>query len=244
MKVHLSLLVYWGIIPFINFIFWFYLSKTQFLSNTQCATLSDQPVHAQVEQSLEAMLEQSRLELEAETQARPCELVDVDSSTNTATECNHRVPIDHNEYFVTLEETYAFETYRTEQLASMAMDLVLKTYTDDDTLVLHYRGNKVSNDNDECQSIDHHMLPSFEQVCMAVVYSDSTDVTLDIARIDQDIDIYGLSISNPDPSQIDKYSTRYALNAHNNNKFWPTGFFRKVPKERGRERTKEKLGML
>eukprot|EP01034_Spumella_vulgaris_P027690 gene27690-34452_t len=51
-----------------------------------------------------------------------------------------------------------------------------------------------------------------------------------------------MSISQPDPSQIDKYSQKFALNLHNEGKMRPTGFFRKVPKDRGRERLKQKLG--
>ena len=42
------------------------------------------------------------------------------------------------------------------------------------------------------------------------------------------MDVYGVKISDPDPSQIDKYSKKYALNVHNEGKMSPAGFFRKV----------------
>ena len=58
-----------------------------------------------------------------------------------------------------------------------------------------------------------------QENCLAVVYSQDTKMTHNLNRIDQDIDIYGLSISNPDPSQIDKYSVKFALNKHNEGKF-------------------------
>ena len=47
-------------------------------------------------------------------------------------------------------------------------------------------------------------------------------------RFDDDVDVYGVKISDPDPSQIDKYSKKYALNVHNEGKMSPAGFFRKV----------------
>lgn len=53
--------------------------------------------------------------------------------------------------------------------------------------------------------------------------------------------MYGLKISDPDPSQIDKYSKKYALNVHNEGKRSVAGYFRKVPKDKGRERVRDKL---
>ena len=47
-------------------------------------------------------------------------------------------------------------------------------------------------------------------------------------RFDDDVDVYGVKISDPDPSQIDKYSKKYPLNAHNEGKMFPGGYFRKV----------------
>ena len=73
------------------------------------------------------------------------------------------------------------------------------------------------------------------------MYVANTNASYGINRVDQNIDIYGMSISDPDPSQIDKYSS-FALNIHNESTMRATGFFRKVPKDRGRDRLKQKPG--
>jgi hypothetical protein len=238
MKIDIALFLYWVIVPFLNFLFWFHLSRGHFSSQARC---KKQVTALEQAETLKVMLEQSLIELQAETSSRPCE----EALFNELPQCHHYMGTSRDDFFMTLEDTIPFEKYRRERLASMTLDLVIQTYTNQDTVVLHYRG-ALSQRNDEstdnCQSLDHHFLDYSDNVCMAIMISSNTDNTLDVARIDQDIDIYGLSVSNPDPSQIDKYSSKFILNSYNKNKFWPTGFFRKVPKERGRIRTKEKLG--
>lgn len=242
MKVDLMIVIYWLLLPLINFVFWFYTSKTN-LWAFHCASNPTVPLSDAADATMVAMLEKSLQELQAETLSQPCS---VERQRPLEPQCNHRVPAEEGEFFVTFENTERFDQYRQERLASMTLNIVLKTYTDADTMVLHYRGRKDQRQggrgDDSCISLDHHFLDADPSSCMAVVYSSNTNISYDIARVDLDIDIYGLSISNPDPSQIDKYSTKFALNVHNQNKLWPTGFFRKVPKERGRIRTKEKLG--
>eukprot|EP01033_Poteriospumella_lacustris_P013982 gene13982-9986_t len=181
----------------------------------------------------------------ASTQNVPCpvaaskeeekEETDDDSVSNGS--CNLRVPVGAaSEYGVEFQDTTEFEKFRAQKLASMTQDILLKTYAGTDTAILHRKKDT------ECQTIDLHMSDRHPDTCLAVVFSPTLTKTNNLARIDQDIDIYGLSISNPDPSQVDKYSTKFTLNKHNEGKLWPQGFFRKVPKERGRERTKDKLG--
>lgn len=235
MKVDLLLFLYWVMIPFINFLVWFYLSKTHFFS-----PLSSCPgqleAHAAVPQdsSMKSMLEHSKLELQAESLSQPCDA----ASPIMQPKCPAMTQADKSSYSVTLENTMDFEAYRRQRLASMTMDLVLQTYTDQDTLVLSYGAGK----QPDCQHLDHHFLDTHDDVCFAVAYVSNTEISYDVQRFDSDIDIYGLSLTNPDPSQIDKYSSKFPLNKHNQDRSFPTGFFRKVPKERGRERTKEKLG--
>lgn len=239
MKIDIKLVIYWGLIPLINFLLWFYVSKTRMFSKTG----SPCPVSHTEEDSLKALLEQSLLELQAESMAQPCDVGQTISEQEPI--CNRFVSLDNDAFVVTLENTDKFDEYRQERLASMTLSLVLKTYTERDTIVLHYRGRKEhrhQNPSDECLHLDHHFVDNKEATCMAVVYLENANNTYDVSRVDSDIDLYGLSISNPDPSQIDKYSTKYKFNEHNANKLWPTGFFRKVPKEKGRIRMKEKLG--
>eukprot|EP00981_Chlorochromonas_danica_P009531 scaffold2721_cov181-Ochromonas_danica.AAC.9 len=192
------------------------------------------------------------------TEDLPCPILPsyTSSSTSNSGGGNRRRKVNNGRdntiggfFDVTFQNTLEFEKYRRDRLASMSLDLVVQTYTSSDTLLFHYLGREGEggggggdDDEEKCLHLDHHFLDISMDTCMAIVMVENTNHTYDTIRIDQDIDIYGLSISNPDPSQIDKYSTKFGLNRFNQNKIWPTGFFRKVPKERGRERTKEKLG--
>ncbi len=121
----------------------------------------------------------------------------------------------------------------------MTVDIMLKTYIEElDTMYVYTKENK----DTECVAINHHYVFSNDKSCFAVIYIGNTNASYNIGRVDQDVDIYGMKISDPDPSQIDKYSQKFALNLHNEGKMRPTGFFRKVPKDRGRDRLKQKLG--
>eukprot|EP01031_Cornospumella_fuschlensis_P023523 gene23523-28529_t len=241
--------IYWVILPFLNFLLWFYLGKTRLLDHN--APCSSPPTNNSPEtDSLKQILEASLLELQAETRAQPCAAVEASQSINVQT-CSPPTPTDiENRMHVQLVETNEFDKYRTGRLASMTLDIVLQTYTSQDTIVVTYGDSlpKVPSDmlpadpSHPCRHLDHHFLDISQDTCFAVYLTPNSNITYDIQRFDSDIDIYGLSISNPDPSQIDKYSAKYAPNVHNKGHQYPTGFFRKVPKERGRERTKEKLG--
>lgn len=252
MKIPIQEIVLWILLPTMNFIIWFYLSHTGTLSIHSCPDQTEQQLRRTSPQSLEQLLDMSLKQLaeesgggSASTQKDPCpvagskeeekEETDDDSVSNGS--CNLRVPVGAaSEYGIEFQDTMEFEKFRAEKLASMTQDILLKTYAGTDTAILHRKKDT------ECQTIDLHMADRQPDTCLAVVFSPTLTTTNNLARIDQDIDIYGLSISNPDPSQVDKYSTKFTLNKHNEGKLWPQGFFRKVPKERGRERTKDKLG--
>jgi hypothetical protein len=231
-----------------NFVIWLYLSKTGLLStHAECSSLKDEQLRKTSSQPLEQLLDLSLHQLSqesaasptAQTKCRPKPTIaqNQDDEQFDRNTCHLQVPphaIDA--YRLEFQDTMEFEKFRVEKLASMTQDILLKTYAGTDTAILH------RNRDAQCKTMDVHMTDRHPEVCFAVVHSAAVKKTYNLVRVDQNIDIYGLSISNPDPSQVDKYSTKFALNKHNEGKFWPQGFFRKVPKERGRERTKDKLG--
>lgn len=96
-----------------------------------------------------------------------------------------------------------------------------------------------------CLTIDHFISSAKEGSCVGVFFDDNLPLgeANPIVRIDSNIDYYGLSISKPDPAQIDEYSYRFPIN-EKLHVLRTTGFFRRVPKVNGRLRTKMKLGTL
>ena len=244
MKIPLENLIYWFLIPFLNFIIWFYYGKTHTAIIVDCSSSSSSsnptnPITDNTDtndplfspQSLEQLLDQSLEQLAVEAAATPCHQL-----VTTPLQCTYSVKDAPKQMTVKFEETSDIDAWRSAKLAEMInMEILIKSYADTKTAVLYHTADR------PCETYDVHWIDMHSDSCFAVIFSETVNMTLNIARIDQDIDIYGLSISNPDPSQVDKYSQKYSLNQHNQNKFWPTGFFRKVPKERGRERTVDKL---
>lgn len=227
MRIPIEEFLLWVVLPFLNFAIWFYLSHSgSFHHCDPTKQLVNSPM------SLERLLDQSLEQIAKETAAVPC----AEHVSEYSKQCNLRVSQATDKFKLEFEDTYKFDKFRANKLASMTVDILLKTYSGTDTAVLK------KESDEECQTMDIHMIDSHPDTCFAVFTSPTITMTNNLARVDQDIDIYGLSISNPDPSQVDKYSTKFALNEHNEGKFWPQGFFRKVPKERGRERTLDKLG--
>ncbi len=220
MKINLQQIVFWVLVPALNFFIWFYFGKVK-VDKPDCDLLNK-------------LLADSMKELEEEIQ---CETQQID-------ECSPQLKNTAGAISVGHANAYEFEKYREERLASMKADVMLdKTYIDEsDTMYVYPIGNKQTGKQTDCVSIDHHHIVYNEQSCFAVMYTQNTNTSYSIARIDQDIDIYGMSQSRPDPSQIDKYSNKFKLNVHNEGKEHPTGFFRKVPKDRGRDRLKQRLG--
>lgn len=247
MKLPLQELLIWLFIPFLNFIFWFYLSSSN-VEHKSCLTSTT----SQVNPPLQSVLEESQRELDSnkspldENRCRGKKRYDAICEAMKSNKI-----IDHVSVYVDKFENV--DSFRAERLAPLEKNLLLKTMSTDSSLVAVREETPVSglltSSSDsgnvlsaKCHSIDYSLMAHSAPNCFAVVYHENRGFTYNLARVDQDIDIYGLSISVPDPSQVDEYSWRFPLNDHNKGKFWPAGFFRKVPKIRGRERTEDKLG--
>lgn len=213
MKVSLFDLAIWLLVPGLNFFLFYNIGRSTY--SKKC------------EDTLDKLLVESLQELQKEEE---CEQVQSQTCIPSVSQATSGDPVV--EFF----ETFEFEKWRAERLAPMDMNMVLNTY-----IKGGYSG-VVKLSEKPCQSIDEHLTVNDPGSCFAVAYIGNTNKTYNIARVDSNIDHYGVSISRPDPSQIDKYSERYQLNKHNEGILFPTGFFRKVPKVNGRQRTKDKLG--
>ena len=123
--------------------------------------------------------------------------------------------------------TQEFDVYRTERLATMSGKIYM---TDEYPAGLDTSRLRV-NKNAECVSTDHIFMQINEKACVAVAYVGNTNHSYNIIRVNQDVDFHGITISNPDPSQTDKYSASVQgikLNEHNEGRAHPAGYFRKV----------------
>lgn len=213
MKIRVQDVLYWMVIPAFNFFLFYHIGKS---------TLSNK-----CEDAMDKLLVESMQELQKEEE---CVVQQVQQCTPSVKSAASGEPN------LEFHETFEFEKWRSERLAPMDMDIMLNTYIKDSSTVVVKLGAQ------GCKSIDEQLVENNPEGCFAVAYIGNTNKTYNIARVDSNIDHYGVSISRPDPSQIDKYSERYGLNKHNEGLLFPTGFFRKVPKENGRIRTKDKLG--
>lgn len=213
MKINVVSIFIWIVIPTLNFFIWMHFGMT----NVPCDTM-------------EIMLLDSLEELEEIQHDIECELIPKGQCLNDVNDIYDSIRLD-------ILDTYEYEKYRAVRLAPMDVELIIKTYPTNS-----YTSQIRLNSEVECgQLFQHHQAQHVEN-CFAIFYAKDTNISTAIVRFDQNIDIYGVKIDNPDPSQIDKYSKRFELNLHNEGKNFPCGFFRKVPKERGRMRTREKLG--
>ena len=213
MKLKILDVIIWVLLPLLNFFVFYYVGKTTFTK--KCEDVMDK------------LLVESMQELQQE---QDCEVKQSKQCSPSVSEA--RWGAANMEF----RETFEFEKFRSERLAPMDMDIMLNTYIKEaDTGVVKLGPTP-------CTSINEHLMVNEPDSCFAVAYIGHTNISYNIARVDANIDHYGVSISRPDPSQIDKYSERYGLNKHNKGLLFPTGFFRKVPKENGRTRTKDKLG--
>lgn len=213
MKIRVKDVLYWLIVPLFNFFLFYHVGKST--------------VSSKCEDSMDKLLAESMQELQKE---QICEVQQAQKCTPSVRAAKNGEP--NLEFY----ETFEFEKWRSERLAPMDMDIMLNTYIKDSDTVVLKLGQQ------PCISYDEQLFENNENGCFAVAYIGNTNRSYNIARVDSNIDHYGVSISRPDPSQIDKYSERYGLNKHNEGLLFPTGFFRKVPKENGRLRTKDKLG--
>eukprot|EP01040_Poterioochromonas_malhamensis_P006286 gene6286-6766_t len=220
MKVPLQEIIYWILLPLLNFLFWYYFGHMSVLT-TPCEQQIYPNSLKQEKQLLAESLEELKKDCEKQKELKRLERTE--SGKSLFCSKNNDPTTNKRKVSITLEETVEFEKYRKAKLASMTDDISIHIYSNSMTAVAILNTEEVS-DSRSCQSLDHHMITDLT-TCLAIVYSQSINITESLVRVDQDIDIYGLSISNPDP-----------------NHYYPSGFFRKVPKERGRERTKDKLG--
>ena len=230
MKIKVQHIIFWIILPTLNFFLFLYVG-----SNISKSKPCDE---------IDTLLLESLQELEFEQE---CETKQSKQCSPTVREAAHYEPYIH------FEDTDENEKWRSERLADMNMEMMIKTYIKDVLTGVVRLGNKGEGitgadgtrpPKQECASTNQHLVANKPDACFAVAYVSSINHTYHVARVDQNINHYGVSISNPDKSQIDKYSKEFQLNEHNKGRFFPTGFFRKVPKERGRERTKDKLGVF
>lgn len=211
----------WILLPVANFFVWYFYGVAQ--RADQVASICGDKMKELLDESLHALRAASDSE---------CEKI-------TSEQCSHKVNPIHKEAQVKLVNSVEFDKYRSSYMAENDVVGIPTLYSPTlDTLVFQ-------PDKTPCQSFKHEFLPGHGYTCMAVVYIKDTNAAYNIIRFNDDIDFNGIKISNPDPSQIDKYSAKeqgIEVNDQNAGKLWPAGYFRKVPKDRGRDRTKEKLG--
>jgi hypothetical protein len=213
MKFGIFDVLIWVFLPLLNFYVFYSIGKSSFTK--KCEDVMDK------------LLLESMQELQQEEDCEVKEVKKCAPSVSSAT-----TGAINAEFF----ETFEFEKWRSERLAPMDMEILLATYVKDSHTGVIKLGDK------PCQHISEHLMMNDADKCFAVTYVGNTNVSYNIARLDTNIDHYGMSISRPDPSQVDKYSERYPMTKHNEGIQFPSGFFRKVPKENGRLRTKDKLG--
>ena len=213
--------LFWVVLPLGNFALFYFYGVDQ--KSIYCAKESIDLMKEILDESMHAL--QAAVEEECDNKIEAA--------------CSHTVNDIQNHARLIWTAAEKFDEYRSEFMASNDVTGIPQLFPKGrDALMLQ-------PDETPCTSFKHELLPGHDYTCMAVVYIKDTDAAYNIVRFDDDIDFHGVKISNPDPSQIDKYSAaqqNIKPNTHNQNKLFPTGYFRKVPKDRGRLRTKEKLG--
>jgi hypothetical protein len=135
--------------------------------------------------------------------------------------------------FLELVNTQQFDSYRSKTLASME-------WADNaDTLILKM------NKDEECNHYLHQISAAFweRQQCFAVARVSGLAKEYNVLRFELDIDEAGLSKTSEEHKVARKKNVNYQLNlnVHNHGHERPTGYFRKVPKVKGRDRVREKL---
>jgi hypothetical protein len=194
MKVPLQEIIYWILLPLLNFLFWYYFGHMSVLT-TPCEQQIYPNSLKQEKQLLAESLEELKKDCEKQKELKRLERTESGKSLFCS---KSNDPTNKRKVSITLEETVEFEKYRKAKLASMTDDISIHIYSNSMTAVAILNTEEVS-DSRSCQSLDHHMITDLT-TCLAIVYSQSINITESLVRVDQDIDIYGLSISNPDPS--------------------------------------------
>ena len=211
----LTYVIIWYIIPLINFFVWLYIAQ------------NGNPNHC--EES--TIISNGLLSLPARIEEVLCPKLHEFDLNAKHSSCN--INIDKT-YQPTLERysTLEFDKYRAERLAPMQYTL------DSDTYILK------RSPSDNCVNIEHQYTPDDDGNCFAIIYTDSLPKNgYNIVRFDSRISEEGLDISWVDPGYKRNPDNKYYFfpNEHNANILRPAGFFRKVPKGKGRNRLREKL---
>eukprot|EP01035_Chromulina_nebulosa_P027091 gene27091-35579_t len=204
MKLKIHQIFLWGVLPLLNFVIWMYFGQTW------SSTIREMR-ESVCKNTLDKLLRESLQELQEE---EACE-------SKMSDHCSPRVKNVKGKYGVEFVNTVEFDKYRVETMGSNVVTEIPFYPEDLDTVIFK------PDVKTDCQTMRHQFIAEHDYSCMAVVYVQGTDATYNIVRFDDDVDVYGVKISDPDPSQIDKYSKKYALNVHNEGKMSPAGFFRK-----------------
>jgi hypothetical protein len=145
------------------------------------------------------------------------------------------IPLDprYAKPYIEMVDTVKFDSYRSKTLASM--EWVEGVHT---TILK-------MNEKEDCNHYLHEITAAFweRQQCFAVARVQGLTKEYNVLRFEQDIDEAGLSKTSEDHKIARKKNKNYVVmnNMHNQGHERPTGYFRKVPKEKGRDRVREKM---
>lgn len=167
MKIPLEDVILWLLIPFLNFIVWFYYGKTHTAIIVDCASSSTTANTANPDnaknvdplfspQSLEQLLDQSLEQLAVEAAGTPCH-----EMTNSPLTCTYNTREAPKQMTVKFEETSKIDHWRSAKLAEMInMEILIKSNADTDTAVLYHTANT------DCLTNDWHMIDMTALTCV------------------------------------------------------------------------------
>lgn len=205
--------VYWVVIPVANFVYWFNQGHQQSIREA-CSDDIASPIHI----SLKA----------PDVDPEPCPVGTV-QNPKCEIGLDPRYSKPHIEYIHTNE----FDRYRSQTLAPMNFP--------DDSYTIALK----SSPDIECNHYLHQIVTEFpdKEQCFAVVRVSDINAEYNVLRFENDIDEAGLSRTSKEAANARKKNKNYIFNgnSHNKGKERPSGYFRKVPKERGRDRIREKM---
>ena len=239
----------WVVVPMFNFFLCFYLARTSAMVES-CSSSSRASFMRDIETSVSGG-ERGALELpplpcpqnvtsplvstvasaSAAAAAAAAAEGGVALSSSTSNRIVKRCRSPYPSYPATYLETIPsieFDEYRGERMASMNYPY------DAETVIV--KGRK----EDVCLSYNHQWTSKEFDSCFAVVRVSAAGAAYPIARFDWNVDENNVDVTEkPDPQY--KPKPRFVGNMHNKGRVRPVGFFRKVPKERGFKRVKEKM---
>jgi hypothetical protein len=255
-------LLFWFVLPVANFIFFFYIGQyhgsllcdSDGIAVSPVTLLHKVPTNEQLQQQLflqKQQEEQVRIGMD-----EPCPEGMI---RRPLINCNQRLDPSRSEPFVTVVGTAKHDKYRAERLAPMHYPNRMGTVI------------MKSKEKENCKKIVHHYVSRDKDTCFALARvgetlppgktsdgnsaeasnraSQATRASFKISRFDVDIDEAGYSMTFKDSEaekqrKADKNLQWHGGNIHNIGRTRPCGFFRKVPKTRGRERILQKMKPL